>query len=80
MIPHRKPHFHPYTINALLIGLLVSVMVTFVLYVLTGRPLTSVILGLVPLSLAIVALQRLFKHEARAGEDDDRDIPPPLDE
>jgi len=80
MEPLTKPHLHPYTINALLIGLLASVIVTLVLWVLTERLLTSIILGSVPLVLAVVALRRLFKYEVPDSEDAERDIPPPLDE
>ncbi|GEM_PF-2241671 len=80
MEPHIKPHFHPYTINALLIGLVVSVAATLVLWVLTERLLTSVILGAVPLLLAVVALRRLFKYETTDSDDDERDLAPPLDE
>ncbi|MCX7004696.1 MAG: hypothetical protein NTV22_15690 [bacterium] len=80
MEPNLKPHLHPYTINALLIGLMASFIVTFIIWVLTERLLTSIIIGAVPLVLAIVALQRLFKCETRASDDEERDIPPPLDE
>ena len=80
MNPRLKPHLHPYTINALLIGLLVSIIATLVLWVLTERPLTSVCLCIVPLILALVSLRRLFKYEAPDSADEDKDVPPPLNE
>ena len=80
MEPYLKPHFHPYTINALLIGFMASFFVTILLWVLTECLLTSVIIGALPLVLAIVALRCLFKSENRASEDEECDIPPPLEE
>lgn len=80
MEPRLKPHLHPYTINALLIGVLVSGIVTFLIWILTERPVTTVCIGIVPLILTLVSLRRLFKYETPASDDEDKDIPPPLDE
>jgi len=66
--------FHPYVINALLIGSLGSCVTMCFFWILTERVITTICIGLLPLLLALISLLRFRGHGKRTDDDvDDRD-------